>query len=554
MLFSFLFLATMPYHISLGQLTSAGTGFIPYFSLTKRYQLGVTHTQPPILVLSSSRLLQLGYCWQLSLQHLLYLWRILLFTLGFGLFWQPRLTLSVRQLASVGAGFIPYFLLTKRCQLGVPNAAPHTGPAINLTLRSWASALGHCLYSFFAAFLAYIPFLSVFVLVWFRVFLRLGLPFISPYIYCAYIHQFGALTTHLPVFIVSFSFGCVCLFPFLRSSSLLSLRLSPVSLAFLLFYFLHIHSPRYPHPYLPHFLIITSTHIFPDLTSLTLQLPTIPLARIYSLIQLSVLTCAPAILTAFPVHIFGPTTHFSSNPPSIMPSKRAWKPSCTISTLSAHTVSAQPTLAPISSPQYFFVIDSSIPFHFINDCSLFTTFTPVHKVFHSNFGSDIAIKGHGIVPLYFMAFGQLHGFTSTCAYAPSIPNHLYSSIATTKHGHQLLLSSRSPQLLISAKHRQERSTIPKYLLLIWEVTHFILPFHPIPHDASQALPFPVVTPLPPVLSQDSAPVSSSSLDSAHAPVSATPSISSRWSPARTTLQFLLPGHNPYSLSAFPPHA
>ena len=39
---------------------------------------------------------------------------------------------------------------------------------------------------------------------------------------------------------------------------------------------------------------------------------------------------------------------------------------------------------------------------------------PVHTVFCSNFRSDVAIEGHGLVLLYFMAFGQHYSFTSTC--------------------------------------------------------------------------------------------------------------------------------------------
>jgi len=105
-----------------------------------------------------------------------------------------------------------------------------------------------------------------------------------------------------------------------------------------------------------------------------------------------------------------------------MPSKRARNPSRAVSTPSAATGSI---------PPQFFVIDS---FHFINDRSLFTTFTPVSKVFRSAFGTVVAIEVHGTVPLYFMAFGQLHGFTAACAYAPSIPNHLYSSISSTQQG------------------------------------------------------------------------------------------------------------------------
>ena len=93
----------------------------------------------------------------------------------------------------------------------------------------------------------------------------------------------------------------------------------------------------------------------------------------------------------------------------------------------------------------------------------------------------------------------------------TIPYHLYSSIAATKHGHQLMLSSHSPRLLLSPKHRQVRSTISKYLPLTREATCFILPFHPIPHDSSQPLPFPITSPLPRAQSEDSALASGSSV-------------------------------------------
>jgi len=174
------------------------------------------------------------------------------------------------------------------------------------------------------------------------------------------------------------------------------------------------------------------------------------------------------------------------------------------------------------------------------------------------------------VPLYFMAFGQLHAFGTTCAYTPSIPSHLYSSIAATKHGHQLMLSSHSPRLLLSPKHRQVRSTIPKYLPLTKEATCFILPFHPIPYDSSQPLPFPIASPLPPAQGEDSALASGSSvstpasvqavappvptLGSIHARVPTQPSISSQQLRATATLPIPPTAHNPYSLSAFAPLA
>ena len=227
--------------------------------------------------------------------------------------------------------------------------------------------------------------------------------------------------------------------------------------------------------------------------------------------------------------------------------------------------------APVNSSQQFFVIDSTIPCHFINNRSLFITFIPVSKVFRSSFGTDVAIEGHGTVALYFMAFGQLHAFSTTCAYTPSIPYHLYSSIAATKHGHQLVLSSRSPRLLLSPKHRQVRPTIPKYLPLTREATRFILPFHPIPRDSSQPLPFPIASPLPPAQSEDSA-LASGSLVSTPASVQAVappvptlgsicapvptqlPSIPSRQLWAMATLPIAPTVHNPYSLSAFAPLA
>ena len=144
----------------------------------------------------------------------------------------------------------------------------------------------------------------------------------------------------------------------------------------------------------------------------------------------------------FDAHIMFPNSHRCLCSSNCIPSAYIWSDNTFLSesTLFWHTFPS-PTLcclimplkhacksphagipsAPVGSPQQFFVIDSTIPCHFINDQSLFTTFTPVSKVFCSSFGTDVAFEGHGTVPLYFMAFGQLHAFSTTCAYTPSIP-------------------------------------------------------------------------------------------------------------------------------------
>jgi hypothetical protein len=98
--------------------------------------------------------------------------------------------------------------------------------------------------------------------------------------------------------------------------------------------------------------------------------------------------------------------------------------------------------APTSIPQHSFLVDSSIPYHFVNDRSFFVSFSPTSQIFRTPFGRDVPVDGYGSVDLYFVAFGQLHAFRLTCAYTPSIPNHLFSSFQTIKSGNQLLLSSR----------------------------------------------------------------------------------------------------------------
>ena len=152
-----------------------------------------------------------------------------------------------------------------------------------------------------------------------------------------------------------------------------------------------------------------------------------------------------------------------------MPSKHTQKSSHPVSTPSA------PAISPL---QHSFIINSSIPYHFVNNCSLFTTFTSAHQVFHTSFRTDVAIEGHETVDLYFVAFGQLHASCLTCMFAPSIPN-LFSSLHTMKCSNQVMLSTCSPRLLVSAKHRQSRPTLPKYFPLVQDVNHLLLPFHPV---------------------------------------------------------------------------
>ena len=68
------------------------------------------------------------------------------------------------------------------------------------------------------------------------------------------------------------------------------------------------------------------------------------------------------------------------------------------------------------APQYF-IVTTVLPSHLVNDRSLFTTYTPSHRVYQMVFRAEITIEGTGNVKVRVLASGKLS----------TLPSPMYST-------------------------------------------------------------------------------------------------------------------------------
>jgi hypothetical protein len=131
-----------------------------------------------------------------------------------------------------------------------------------------------------------------------------------------------------------------------------------------------------------------------------------------------------------------------------------------------------------STPQYF-IIDTVLPSHVVNDRSLFTTYAPSNRVHRTAFGTEFMIEGTGNVEVRVSAGGKRIIFTiHDCWHVPSSPHHFLSGLSVTSpsRGHHVMLSSRTPRLLFPQKHRLAEPNLPKYVPFARKGGYFVLNF------------------------------------------------------------------------------
>ena len=131
-----------------------------------------------------------------------------------------------------------------------------------------------------------------------------------------------------------------------------------------------------------------------------------------------------------------------------------------------------------SKPQYF-VIDTVLPSHVVNDRSLFVTYSPSKRVHRTAFGTEITIEGTGNVEVRVLASGKPILFTiHDCWHVPSSPHHFLSSLTVTSpsRGHHIILVGRTPRLLFSQQRRLAKPNLPKYVPFARIGGYFVLKF------------------------------------------------------------------------------
>ena len=136
----------------------------------------------------------------------------------------------------------------------------------------------------------------------------------------------------------------------------------------------------------------------------------------------------------------------------------------------------QPTTC--TTPQYF-IIDTVLPSHVVNDCSIFTTYTPSKRVHRTAFGTEITIEGIGNIEVRVLAGRKSIIFTiHNCWHVLSLPHHFLSSLSVTSpsHGNHVMLSGRTPRLLFPQKDRLTKPNLPKYTPFTREGGFFVLKF------------------------------------------------------------------------------
>ena len=118
---------------------------------------------------------------------------------------------------------------------------------------------------------------------------------------------------------------------------------------------------------------------------------------------------------------------------------------------------------PVTAPRYL-VVDASLPSHVFNDQSLFTTYTPTHKLHRTPLGSEIVIQGIGDVHVRLIVKGVSLLFRfRDCWHVPFSRHHFLSSLATISRGKQIMLAGRTPRMIFPHKDRILDPSLPKYI-------------------------------------------------------------------------------------------
>jgi hypothetical protein len=144
----------------------------------------------------------------------------------------------------------------------------------------------------------------------------------------------------------------------------------------------------------------------------------------------------------------------------------------------------------------YFVVDTVLPLHVVNDRSLFTTYAPSKRVHRTAFGTKITIEGTGNVEVRVLAGGKTILFTiHDCWHVPSSPHHFLSSLTITSpsRGHHIMLAGRTPRLLFPQQRRLAKPNLPKYVPFAREGGYFVLKFD-VPAQVSKCNP---ITQTPP---------------------------------------------------------
>ena len=125
-----------------------------------------------------------------------------------------------------------------------------------------------------------------------------------------------------------------------------------------------------------------------------------------------------------------------------------------------------PKMKPLSENPHYLVIDTTLPSHIFNDCSLFTTYVPLHRLHRTVFGTDIVIEGIGNVHVHVVMpmsgksiFFRFHDSW----HVPSSPHHFLSASSVISLGNQIMIKGRSPQMIFSHQKCLVNPNLSKYM-------------------------------------------------------------------------------------------
>ncbi|THU81325.1 hypothetical protein K435DRAFT_785063 [Dendrothele bispora CBS 962.96] len=192
--------------------------------------------------------------------------------------------------------------------------------------------------------------------------------------------------------------------------------------------------------------------------------------------------------------IKGSSSHASTKPSNPKPSTshasiKPSKPSTSTKSSMTRTPTKPlipPTTAVIpSSLSTRLLLDSVLTFNVIWDRAAFSTYTPQQKTLPSSTGHFFNAVGFGTVDLRVTALKQEYPLRLTiCYHVPSASRNILSTSCLMGADMQIILSNRSPRILLPLKTRQASPSMPKYYPLSRERTHFYLKAVIVPNSSS----------------------------------------------------------------------
>ncbi|THU92907.1 hypothetical protein K435DRAFT_780077 [Dendrothele bispora CBS 962.96] len=180
-----------------------------------------------------------------------------------------------------------------------------------------------------------------------------------------------------------------------------------------------------------------------------------------------------------------PSTELSKLSASIKPSKPGTSTKSSMTRTPTKPLIPPTTAVIPSSLSTRLLLDSVMTFNLIQDRAAFSTYTQQQKTLPSSTGHFFDAVGFGTVDLHVTALKQEYPLRLTlCYHVPSASHNILSTSCLMGADMQIILSNRSPRILLPLKTRQASPSMPKYYPLSRERTHFYLKAVIVPNSSS----------------------------------------------------------------------